>query len=109
MEDKTLCENVPGQIDEDDEEKERVGSTQGSGRGAYCIGQEGWAMPSFSLHALRHEKAARLVGLTMCMRNSPFPLLTPPSFDNANPSSHPSCQLVSLSAMSPAFENTSNT
>ncbi len=51
-----------------------------------------------------HEKAARSVGLAMCMPNSLFPLFIPPSLDN----SRSSCQSVSPSAILPAFKNTSS-
>jgi len=83
------------------------------GNSAWALGVkhiEGKDMPSFSSlhHALCHEKAARFVGLAMCMSNSQFPLFIPPSFDNLGLSSRRPCQSVSLSAILPAFENTSN-
>lgn len=83
----------------------------GVGHTVFNWGKEGLghAVILFTRPRLSHEKAARFVGLAMCMFNSHFPLFIPPSFDNPDLSSRHQCQSASLSAMLPAFENTSNT
>jgi|SRR6267154_1044525 len=105
--DQMPCMRVPGPFDEDNEEEKQMSCHLGVG----CWANRGnRTCRHFSSlhHALCHEKAARFVGLAMCMSNSQFPLFIPPSFDNPDLSSRRPCQSVSLSEILPAFENTSN-